>query len=139
MKNIFLVMSIFLIAFPLKHVLAQETDSLHIYIIGEFKSNDDYQLRYKRNIVCEFGSHNKVVDTCIVYNTSNLEPYDFMEFDIYKKNRFGSSYSFCQALVYYPELQYVEIYFLPYISKDLMIYYFPYKKRLHIIDNNNKI
>ncbi len=137
MKNKFLLLFI-LITLP-KFLFSQEFDTLHIYIVGEFKKSDKYQLRYKRELVCNFGGANKIIDTNIVFNTSELRPYDFMKFDIYKKQRFGSNYWFYRPLVYYPEYNYVEIYYLPYNSKDFMIYYFPHIVRIHTIDNFNKL
>ncbi|MPM02151.1 hypothetical protein SDC9_48396 [bioreactor metagenome] len=139
MKYSILVLAIFLTVCPLTKVMSQKTDSLHVYIVGEFKRGMNYQFRYKRKVVFEFGHRNKVVDTCLVFDTSDLKPYSFMEFDIYKKQRFSANYYYSQSLIYYPELKYTEIYYLPYVSKDLLIYYFPNKRYIHVIDIHNKI
>ena len=137
MKYIYLLLLI-IIVFP-KFLFSQEFDTLHIYIVGEFKKSDKYQLRYKRELVCNFGGKNKIIDTNIVFNISELRPYDFMEIDIYKKQRFGSNYWFYRALVYYPEFNYVEIYYLPYNAKDFLVYYFPCFTRIHTIGYQNKL
>ena len=130
----------FILAAGFNSLFCQVNDTLHIHIFGEFKKHEKFQLKFERQLVCNFGGNDKIIEAEIPVDTNALKAFDFLPMDVYKLNRFRNEYVLqFMDFLYYPGYNHILIYYLPFISKEFMVYNLPYFKHIHVLDNFNKM
>jgi hypothetical protein len=115
--------------------LFAQTDTIVLYIRGEFSKSDQFALKFNGEIIGKFGFKNEKLELKIAVDKTKQEEYRPLGLKLLKLNKSKTYLPVDVLFIYDPRSQYIHIYHPKMDKPELFsIFYLPVKKSIFVED-----